>query len=197
MHSVTNEFEARCLISEEKYFEIASLLFRDDPYLKVINQKNQYFDTDNLDLRENHITLRIRIIPHCSAVLTMKYKAEDGDVEISQTLSYFQHQHLLRKSHFPKGPVVTKLKSLGLPLSDIKYQCSLVTKRMQIDKEGYNYCLDQNDYNGVRDYNFEVEAESQAEAKKLLVEFAMKYNFEVEKGPGKSTRALLSIKKTQ
>ena len=79
-------------------------------------------------------------------------------------------------------PVGTKITMLDFSLGTPEY---------------YYHVIDQNDYNGVRDYNFEVEAESQAEAKKLLVEFAMKYNFEVEKGPGKSTRALLSIKKTQ
>ena len=200
MHSVEKEFESRYFLDKEKYFEIASDIFRGHQDMKIISQKNQYFDTDELDLRQHHITIRIRVIPHRAAVLTLKCKNEDGkgDLELSQNLSYFQHHALLHHSHFPKGIVALKLKQLGFALSDIKYQCSLQTKRMQIDKEGFNFCIDENHYNGIVDYNIEVEADSMDNAEKIMKELSEKYDFKIDKKcPGKSTRALLSIKKDQ
>lgn len=198
MHSVEKEFESRYFLDKEKYFEIASDIFRHHPDMKMISQKNQYFDTDDLLLRENHITIRIRVIPHRAAVLTLKTRNEDGkgDIEISQTLSYFQHHALLHNSHFPKGIVALKLKSLGFALTDIKYQCTLHTKRMQIDKENYNFCIDENHYNDITDYNIEVEADTLENAEKIMKELSKRYSFKIDKKcPGKSTRALLSRKK--
>ena len=190
------EFESRVLISEEKYFEIASDLFRTHPHNKVIDQTNQYFDTDDLKLRGMHIALRIRTVKGKGAVLTLKVKGETGDIETTQSLTYFQHVALVKKSHFPKGMVVDKLKTLGVPLTDIKYQTELFTRRMQIDEDGYNYCVDKNVYNNIIDYNVEVEASSREEAKEIMKRLANKYDFDSsEQCKGKSTRALLSLKK--
>ncbi len=200
MHSVEKEFECRYFLGKEKYFEIASNIFRNHQEMKIISQTNQYFDTDDLKLREKHIALRIRIIPHRVAVLTIKYRNEEekGDIEVSQNLSYFQHRALVKHSHFPNGIVAQRLKELGFALSDVKYQCSLQTKRMQIDKENYNYCIDENHYNDITDYNIEVEADSIENAEKIMKELSEKFDFKIEqKCPGKSTRALLSIKKDQ
>lgn len=198
MHIEEIEFENRVLISEEKYFEIASDFFRIHPHLRVINQRNQYFDSDDLKLRNLHMTLRIRSIRGQGAVLTLKTKGEKGDIELTQSLTYFQHHALVKYSYFPKGKIVETIRSMGIPLSDIKYQVDLLTRRMQIDKDGYNYCIDKNVYNGITDYNIEVEASSREEAKKIMDELGKKYQFDTStQCKGKSTRALLSLKKEQ
>lgn len=195
MISVEHEFESRSMISEEKYFEIASDFYRRNVYLKVKTQRNQYFDTDDHFLTNNRIVLRIRINQK-GAILTLKTEEKDGHCkELSQKISYFQHKALVEKSHFPKGQIKLTLMSLGIPLLSIRYVCEMKTKRTQIDEKDYNYCVDQNEYLGIKDYNIEVEARSMDESKKILNELAKKYDFEISKDYiVKSKRAILAKK---
>ena len=181
MISIEQEFESRSMLSEDKYFEIASDFYRRNVYLKVKTQRNQYFDTEDLYLTNHNIVLRIRISQK-GAVLTLKTEESDGHCkEISQKISYFQHKALVEKSHFPKGAIKLHLMSLGIPLLSIKYICEMKTKRTQIDEKNYNYCVDENEYRNIKDYNIEVEASSMEESRRILKELAKKYDFEISK----------------
>ena len=181
MISIEQEFESRSMLSEEKYFEIASDFYRRNVYLKVKTQRNQYFDTEDLYLTNHNIVLRIRISQK-GAVLTLKTEESDGHCkEVSQKISYFQHKALVEKSHFPKGTIKLHLMSLGIPLLSIKYICEMKTKRTQIDEKNYNYCVDENEYRNIKDYNIEVEASSMEESRRILEELAKKYDFEISK----------------
>ena len=189
---IEKEYEARSMISEEKYFEIASDFYRRNPHLKVIVQKNQYFDTEDLYLTNHNIVLRIRVNSR-GAILTLKIgNGEHEAKEISQKISYFQHKALIEKSHFPKGQVKLSIMGMGIPTQSVKYICDVKTKRTQIDGEGYNYCVDENEYRGIKDYNIEVESHSVEDALKRLKELAKQYNFEITKDyVVKSKRAIL------
>lgn len=182
MTTINDEYESRSMLSEEKYFEIASDFYRRHPDVKTTTQINQYFDTDDLFLTNNNIVLRIRKT-NKDVVLTLKIgiDGESHAKEISQKLSYFQHKALIEKSHFPKGQVKLELMARGLSLYSIKYICDLKTKRMQIDELDYNYCVDQNEYKGIKDYNIEVEAKTVIESRKVLEALAKEYNFEISK----------------
>ena len=192
MISIEQEFESRSMLSEEKYFEIASDFYRQNVYLKVKTQRNQYFDTEDLYLTNHNIVLRIRISQK-GALLTLKTQESDGHCkEVSQKISYFQHKAIVEKSHFPKGSIKLYLMSLGIPLLSIKFICEMKTKRTQIDEKNYNYCVDENEYQGIKDYNIEVEASSMEESRRILEELAKKYNFEISKDYiVKSKRAIM------
>ena len=193
MTTIEHEYEARSMLSEEKYFEIASAFFHKDQYLKTISQKNQYFDTDDYKLNEKEIVLRIRI-NNKGALLTLKIGQDDGhSKEISQKISYFQHKALVDKSHFPKGQIKLTLMSLGFPLLNIKFVCEMKTKRLEIIKDGNIYCVDQNEYRGIKDYNIEVEAKSMEEAHQLLNDLAIKYNFEITKDYKTKAKRAMSL----
>ena len=196
MTTIEHEYESRSMISEEKYFEIASSFYREDSYLKTITQRNQYFDSEDFFLTNNNIVLRIRIT-NKGAVLTLKISETDGhSKEISQKISYFQHKALIEKSHFPKGQIKLLLMAKGIPLLSLKYICEMKTKRIQVNMKNYNYCIDKNEYRGIADYNIEVEARSMDEANKIMKDLSIKYNFEISKEYiVKSKRAILYEKR--
>ena len=196
MTTIEHEYESRSMISEEKYFEIASSFYREDSYLKTITQRNQYFDSEDFFLTNNNIVLRIRIT-NKGAVLTLKISEADGhSKEISQKISYFQHKALIEKSHFPKGQIKLLLMAKGIPLLSLKYICEMKTKRIQVNMKNYNYCIDKNECQGIADYNIEVEARSMDEANKIMKDLSIKYNFEISKEYiVKSKRAILYEKR--
>ena len=196
MTTIEHEYESRSMISEEKYFEIASSFYREDSYLKTITQRNQYFDSEDFFLTNNNIVLRIRIT-NKGAVLTLKISEAYGhSKEISQKISYFQHKALIEKSHFPKGQIKLLLMAKGIPLLSLKYICEMKTKRIQVNMKNYNYCIDKNEYQGIADYNIEVEARSMDEANKIMKDLSIKYNFEISKEYiVKSKRAILYEKR--
>ena len=192
MNTIEHEFESRSMLHEEKYFEIASDFYRRDTYINTITQRNQYFDNDDLFLTKNEMVLRIRI-NNKGAILTLKVGEADGSSkEYSQKISYFQHRAIIEKSHFPKGQVKLMLMEKGVSLLSLKFICEMKTKRIQIDEKDYNYCVDQNEYKGIKDYNIEVEAKSMKEADKIMKDLANKYQFEISKDYiTKAKRAIL------
>ena len=147
-------------------------------------------------LTKSNCVLRIRVT-NKGAVLTLKAREEDGHCkELTQKISYFQHKALVEKSHFPKGQIKLTLMSKGIPLLSLKYICEMKTKRIQVDEKNYNYCIDQNEYRGIKDYNIEVEARSMDEANQIMEGLAKKYNFEISKDYiVKSKRAILYEKR--
>ncbi|MBR0295741.1 MAG: CYTH domain-containing protein [Bacilli bacterium] len=196
MISIEHEFESRSMLSEEKYFEIASDFYRYNQNLQTIVQRNQYFDDENLFLTKNEMVLRIRITKK-EAVLTLKIGQKDGhSKEYKQKISYFQHKALVEKSHFPKGTIKLTLMSLGIPLLSLKFICEMKTKRSQINIKDYNFCVDENEYRGIKDYNIEVEATSMEKSREILEKLSKQYNFEITKDyVTKAKRALLMDKK--
>ncbi len=198
MNSIENEFEVRSMLNEDKFFEISSRVMHLEKNVKVTTQLNQYFDTDDFILNDHGIVLRIRTIHGKGAFLTLKKKkkSEEESKEYTQSLNYNQHYSLVKHNVFPKGTAVTQLnkelQKLGIPLSDVHYQTSLRTKRIQADIDDItNYCVDRNEYEDIIDYDIEVESTSKEEAMKLLVELSKKYDFEIsENYVVKSKRAI-------
>jgi len=181
---IEKEYESQSMLSEEVFLNIASDIFLKDPHHHTIIQVNQYMDTDDFTIMNGgKAVLRIRKARGKPTVLTLKVKDDDGKgiTEYHQVISYFQHIALIKHSRFPKGKIKNMLIEMGYPLTSIKYQGEFKTKRYQIDRENYNFCVDSNDYNGIRDYNIEVEARNLEEARNILEELAKKYQFEITK----------------
>ncbi len=188
MSTVEKEFEVRSMLNEDEFYEISSRIMHLEKDIYVITQLNQYFDTDDFKLSDAGVILRIRTVHGKGTFLTLKKKtkSEEECKEYTQTLSYNQHYNMVKHNVFPKGNAITalnrELQKLMIPLSDIHYQTSLKTKRIQANlDEVTNYCVDRNEYDNVVDYDIEVESTSKEEAKKLLEELAKKYNFEISK----------------
>ncbi len=164
------EKEERAMISESTYQTMVNELCN---HIAPFKQTNFYFDTKDLSLLSKHIVIRIRIIDSKKYELTCKIKGIDGDQEYNYLLSKDQYNFYLKQK---------KIESFQLPggeeLIDLYYIVDLSTIRYEIKYDDYLLVIDKNQYDGVVDYNIEIESDiSKEHAKKVLFEYKEKYGF--------------------
>ena len=154
---------------------------------------NTYYDTDDLFLRSQHMTLRLRVINDSKSEFTLKIKGEDGDEEINDGLSPKEADLLYNENLFPYGQVRNRLMLLPYSLDKYHKITTLYNRRLEIDFADHLLVIDKNNYGDVLDYNIEVESKVGIKhAKEILKQFIEKFNLTVskEKYRGKATRAI-------
>ena len=87
MSNTVKEFEARVMLTEEEYLNIVSTYLKMYPNAQFLQNTNIYFDSSDLYLRRNHMTLRVRVVNDVYSELTLKIKGENGDDEINDKLT--------------------------------------------------------------------------------------------------------------
>ena len=193
MVNAQKEFETRLLISEEQYFFIVTYYMNIQPNKHFLQNANHYFDTDDLFLRNQHMTLRVRIINDVKSELTLKIKGENGDDEITDGLTPKEQELLLEQNIFPYGQVRNRLMLLPYSLDKYHRIASLYNRRLEIEQEDHTIVIDKNTYGDIVDYNLEIESKIGIDhAKDLLKMYAEKFNLTLskEKYIGKARRAI-------
>ena len=193
MVNAQKEFETRLLISEEQYFFIVTYYMNIQPNKHFLQNANHYFDTDDLFLRNQHMTLRVRIINDVKSELTLKIKGENGDYEITDGLTPKEQELLLEQNIFPYGQVRNRLMLLPYSLDKYHRIASLYNRRLEIEQEDHTLVIDKNSYGDIVDYNLEIESKIGIDhAKDLLKMYAEKFNLTLskEKYVGKARRAI-------
>ena len=187
---VSMEYEAQEMISEEQYLRI----YHDNMGLnyKFVYSENTniYYDTPDLFLMNHHMVLRIRGVKDKYRELTLKIREEDGVKEINYPLK--EDEKITSLGNYPL--ISDALKEKGVNLLEIKYITNLITKRLEVFKDGYIFVIDKNTYGNNTDYNLEVESTSLELANKYLELELEKYQIEKKKNYlSKSKRAILSV----
>ena len=198
MSNVGKEFESRIMLTNDEYLNIVSHYMKLYPNHHFLQNVNDYFDTSDLFLRKKHITLRIRTINDVRSELTLKIKGSNGDIEINDDISFKEKEILLKERVFPEGNVKKYLLSLPIPLSDYENIVSLYNRRLEIAYDDHLLVIDKNEYNGIVDYNLEIETKEGINlSNKLLGEYIKKFNLSLanQKYCGKATRAIISATK--
>jgi uncharacterized protein YjbK len=194
MSNIIKEFESRIMLKEEEYLEIVSFYMREYPNQKFIQNTNVYFDSEDLYLRQKHITLRVRIINDVRSELTCKIKGNNGDQEINDDLTKNEMEQLINENVFPDGNVKKHLLTLTHPLSSYKPIATLYNRRLEIAFNDHLLVIDKNTYGQVTDYNLEIETNDDiATANQKLAGYIKKFNLSLQKQKymGKATRAIL------
>ena len=187
------EFETRLMIEEEQYFFIVTYYLNLYPNKHFLQNVNYYYDTDELFLRNQHMTLRVRIINEVKSELTLKIKGNNGDEEVTDGLTPKEMDMLLNQNVFPYGEVRNRLMLLPYSLDKYHLIATLFNRRLEIEFDDYTLVVDKNTYGNVIDYNIEIESKISIEhAKEVLKEYIAKFNLKVskEKYHGKATRAI-------
>ena len=198
MIKTQKEYETRLMLTEEQYFFIVTYYMNIQPNKHFLQNTNHYFDTDDLYLRDHHMTLRVRTINDVKSELTLKIKGEDGDEEVTDGLSPKEQELLLEQNIFPYGQVRNRLMLLPYPLDKYHRITSLYNRRLEIEFDDHTLVVDKNTYEDEVDYNLEIESKLGIDhAKELLIEYAKKFNLTLskEKYVGKARRAIAAALK--
>ena len=192
------ELEERVMISKDQFLEIEKYLQENFHNVKTIFQKNRYLDDKNMTVKKVHNVLRIRSFRSCKMrELTYKVKGQDGDIEYNQMLSHYWFYQITRDSRFPEGCVKEQLLKDGVDLSSVKLLMELYTRRMEVKIDDYLFVLDTNLYNGICDYNIEIESDvSKKHAKEVILKYCEKFGLTYDENYiSKSRRAFNSLNK--
>ena len=98
MSNIAKEFESRIMLTDDEYLSIVSFYMKLYPNKHFIQNTNIYYDSDDLYLRKQGITFRLRIINEISSELTIKIKGKNGDTEINDKLNIAQF-NLLKNNY--------------------------------------------------------------------------------------------------
>lgn len=171
------ECEKRAMLTFNQYQHLLADFMPKDPHFSVLEIENTYLEDKDFSLRKNHSILRIRKTNGKNEELTLKIKGEKGDVEINETL----------QNH----PEIDK--ELNFQFDKYHPVASLKTNRVEVHIDDYLVVIDQNIYNGIIDYDVEVEANSIEKAEQVIKEICDKYHIEYKKDyPSKTFRAINS-----
>ena len=188
------EIEAKFLINEDDYNRVLKFYKKEE--LQKVTQLNYYIDTDDLLLKQFGIGLRVR--QKDFFVLNMKAPLQEGLLEKKESISEKEFDNFKNNGVFPNGSIKNLLLMFGVDITKLKIQTTLKTERIVIENFSDNevFAIDKNYYNGLIDYELELEGTSLERAKNSLKEKCEELNIDfVENAKSKQVRAMETIKK--
>lgn len=189
------EIEAKVLISSEEYENIINTYA--GKVVAEYDQVNYYIDSDNFDLKNIGVGLRVRLKDGIYT-LTLKAPMSEGLLEKNNSLTEVQFNALFKKGVLPECDIKEFVKMLGKDPETLKVQTVLITHRKEImvDDENINFSIDKNKYNDLVDYELECSGNSLSRAKDYLKRLCSVSNILYKDNQkSKETRALDTIKK--
>lgn len=151
------EIEFKNLLTEDEF----NILLDKLPFPEYsVKQTNFYFETKDLSLKDKGCALRIRE-KQGNYRLTLKEPHELGLQETHDTLTEEEAKHWLNGKIIPKPETTRQLQNLGVDQEELVYYGSLTTERREVEYQDVLIVLDDSTYNGVQDYEFELEAKDQ------------------------------------
>ena len=188
------EIEAKVLINEDDYNRVLKFYKKEE--LQKVTQLNYYIDTDDLLLKQFGIGLRVR--QKDVFVLNMKAPLQEGLLEKKESISEKEFDNFKNNGVFPNGSIKNLLLMFGVDITKLKIQTTLKTERIVIENfsDDEVFAIDKNYYNGLIDYELELEGTSLERAKNSLKEKCEELNIDfVENAKSKQVRAMETIKK--
>lgn len=183
---ISIEYEARTMIDENQYVNFLQNYSNAKNMRSFINT-NEYFDTSELILLNNHTVLRKRSCNN-SIELTLKIKRENGDLEITQEVK----NNSLPLSTILSKKMIEELTKFNVDVNMLKKVGMLKTERTEIQFNDYLLVIDKNFYNNKVDYNIEIESTSKEKANLYLNEILKQYNITFDNNYiNKARRAIL------
>ena len=189
------EIEAKVLISEEEYNKVVDKMSK--YAVAEYDQTNYYIETSDLALKKLGVGLRIR---KARGAYCMTIKAPMSEGLLEKNIIISEDEYLKFKEHniFPKNEIYEFVIMLGFNPDDMSIVAELTTHRIETryGKEQYEFSIDKNEYNGITDYELEMNYNSLQKARAQLEKLCNQLSIDYEDNPkSKQTRALESLKK--
>lgn len=181
------EIEYKTLLEKAEYLKLLAVFSDTQPIL----QTNFYIDTPYWDLKEHRFSLRIRLLSD-KGELTLKCPQDVGNMEYNQLLSLDETHQLINDFQLPEGHIRDLISETNIPISELKIWGHLTTKRYEKEVSFGLMALDENDYNGQKDYELEVEVNDAEEGKISFDYFLKKHSIKFKYASSKVARTAAS-----
>ncbi len=175
------EIEFKTVVTPEKYHELLKLFKLEN---NIFKQINHYFDTDDYQLNQKKMVLRIRQKSDTHYKVTLKSQSEQGAFESHVLLSPQQAKAMIEHGFYTKDF-----------FDDLDYfvtfRVSLDNYRVSTPYEGGTLFLDRCDYCNVTDYEVEYEVDDYDQGQKLFEKFLKDHQITPAPTRRKSERAFM------
>lgn len=184
------EIEYKTLLTKDEFNRLNSQFSHVTP----ITQTNYYFDSINFDMKANHMSLRIRTLPH-HAELTLKIPKEVGNLEYNHTLSVPKAKEIVKTGKLPDVDFLTLIEDRGIRRSTLKNFGSLTTIRRETMTKIGLMALDSNQYADIKDYELELEVTDAEQGKKDFDQFLSDHAIDFKYAKSKVARFSATLKR--
>jgi uncharacterized protein YjbK len=189
------EIEYKTLLSLAEFDQLSQLF----THVKPVRQTNHYFDTPDLKLRENKLSLRLRTFDD-AAEMTLKIPQNVGNLEHNILLTSEEAMAILGFRALPENciniqSILDILKNYDVEHTTIQLLGSLTTIRREYQTKIGLMALDKNDYAGKTDYELELEVENAQTGETQFSDFLKNNKIEYRYARSKVVRFLDAIGK--
>ena len=189
------EIEYKTLLSLSEFDQLGKRF----SHVAPVRQTNHYFDTPDLKLRANKLSLRIRTFDD-AAEMTLKIPQKVGNLEYNIALTSEEANAILATKTLPQNciniqNILELLKGYAIDLSAIRVLGSLTTTRREYETSIGLMALDKNEYSGRLDYELELEVADARSGEKNFNYFLKDNQIEYRYARSKVVRFLESIGK--
>ncbi|GAA2836754.1 MAG: CYTH domain-containing protein [Lactococcus raffinolactis] len=189
------EIEYKTLLSLSEFDQLGKRF----SHVAPVRQTNHYFDTPDLKLRANKLSLRIRTFDD-AAEMTLKIPQKVGNLEHNIALTSEEANAILATKTLPQNciniqNILELLKGYAIDLSAVRVLGSLTTTRREYETSIGLMALDKNEYSGRLDYELELEVADARSGEKNFNYFLKDNQIEYRYARSKVVRFLESIGK--
>ena len=189
------EIEYKTLLSLSEFDQLGKRF----SHVAPVRQTNHYFDTPDLKLRANKLSLRIRTFDD-AAEMTLKIPQKVGNLEHNIALTSEEANAILATKTLPQNciniqNILELLKGYTIDLSAVRVLGSLTTTRREYETSIGLMALDKNEYSGRLDYELELEVADARSGEKNFNYFLKDNQIEYRYARSKVVRFLESIGK--
>ncbi|MGT2911825.1 CYTH domain-containing protein [Streptococcus cameli] len=182
------EIEYKTLLTKSEYKRLKEFFSGH----ALFQQTNYYIDTPEFELKKNRLSLRIRTLMD-RAELTLKKPLDVGNIEYNQEISLEQANQLIQKFELPNGEIKKIIQDTDIPFETLSIWGYLTTNRIEINDGLGLFALDENHYNGITDYELEIEVQNPDEGKIAFDYFLKKQSIKFKYASSKVARAAASL----
>lgn len=155
-------------------------------------QTNYYIDTPEFSLRKHRYALRICTLED-RAELTLKIPQDIGNQEYNQDLTLGQAQTILQKVEVPEGNILSLIQETKTALENLIVWGQLTTKRYEKETAIGLMALDENTYQGQKDYELEVEVQDAEQGKIAFEQYLKEHQIAFKYASSKVARTATTL----
>lgn len=185
------EIEFKNLLTAKEHDTLYDTFFKAEEKQSLLNY---YIDTENLDLRQNTLLLRIRV-SRDGQMMTLKAPSEKGILEFNAEVDYdLKTVERLNAADLPEI-ITQELKTRNIDIDSLIVYGSLETERFETDYKDGLLVLDKSSFLDTRDFELEYEVTEYDQGETRFDHLLQEYKIERRPEVTKSERFYRVLRK--